>query len=224
MDYGDEMMHKNLCCLGEVPYCFPRSFIKFQGHTRQNIANLDPNWAFPDCNSSLNSPMDLKWCTKLDMLFRSSVKFQGPTSWKIDDLDPIWLRLLGQSHLSNPSDLPFLCFFFVSLQQNGMWTHEFTKIFWKTFENIYLHIDLQLWQLSMDNKLVETMTKDKNINKDMKMLYKSSSKIVRFSLNTRSTCKLIQSLFLQWFVYLIWPSLFSFIILIVFFSWVTYNL
>ena len=33
----------------------------------------------------------------------------------------------------------------------------------------------------------------------------------------RSTCKLIQSLFLQWFVKLMGPSLFSFIILIVFF-------
>ena len=33
---------------GEVPYCFPRSSIKFQGHTGQNITDFDPNWAFPD--------------------------------------------------------------------------------------------------------------------------------------------------------------------------------
>ena len=26
-----------------------------------------PNWAFPDCNSSLNSPMATKWCTKLEV-------------------------------------------------------------------------------------------------------------------------------------------------------------
>ena len=33
---------------GEMPYCFPRSSIKFQGHTVQNIIDFDPNWAFPD--------------------------------------------------------------------------------------------------------------------------------------------------------------------------------
>ena len=31
-----------------MPYCFPRSSIKFQGHTVQNITDFDPNWAFPD--------------------------------------------------------------------------------------------------------------------------------------------------------------------------------
>ena len=52
----------------EVPYCFSRSFVKFQGHTWQKTTNFDPNWAFPDCNSSLNSPMALKWCIKLDIV------------------------------------------------------------------------------------------------------------------------------------------------------------
>ena len=47
---------------------FSRSSIKFQGHTAQNIANFDPNWKFPDCNSSLNSPMALKWWTKLNVV------------------------------------------------------------------------------------------------------------------------------------------------------------
>ena len=31
-------------------------------------ANFDPNWAFPDCNSSLNMPMALKCCTKLNVV------------------------------------------------------------------------------------------------------------------------------------------------------------
>ena len=44
-----------------------RSSIKFQGHTALKIGALDPNWAFPDCNSSLNSPMAMKWCTKLEV-------------------------------------------------------------------------------------------------------------------------------------------------------------
>ena len=45
---GYEMLHKAWNSKGEVPYCFPRSSIKFQGHMRQNITDFDPNWAFPD--------------------------------------------------------------------------------------------------------------------------------------------------------------------------------
>ena len=30
------------------------------------IVGFDPNWAFPDCNSSLNSPLAMKWCTKVE--------------------------------------------------------------------------------------------------------------------------------------------------------------
>ena len=42
------MLHKAWNSKGEVPYCFPKSSIKFQGHTGQNITAFDPNWAFPD--------------------------------------------------------------------------------------------------------------------------------------------------------------------------------
>ena len=45
---GYEMLHKAWNSKGEVPYCFPRSSIKFQGHTGKNITDFDPNWAFPD--------------------------------------------------------------------------------------------------------------------------------------------------------------------------------
>ena len=31
------------------------------------IVEFDPDWAFPDYNSSLNSPMAMKWCTKLEV-------------------------------------------------------------------------------------------------------------------------------------------------------------
>ena len=34
--------------------------MKLQGHTALKNVELDPNWAFPDCNSSLNSPMATK--------------------------------------------------------------------------------------------------------------------------------------------------------------------
>ena len=42
------MLHKAWNSKGEMPYCFPRSSIKVQGHTGQNITDFDPNWAFPD--------------------------------------------------------------------------------------------------------------------------------------------------------------------------------
>ena len=54
-------MHKAWCCIEEVPYCFPRSSIKFQGHTGQKIANFDPNWAFPDCNSIFSCNQAALW-------------------------------------------------------------------------------------------------------------------------------------------------------------------
>ena len=59
--------HTAWSCFEEVPYCFSRSSIKFQGHKAKKIVGFDPDWAFPDCNSSLNSPMVTKWCTKLEV-------------------------------------------------------------------------------------------------------------------------------------------------------------
>ena len=32
-----EMMHKAWCCLEEVPYCFSRSFVKFEGHMAKKV-------------------------------------------------------------------------------------------------------------------------------------------------------------------------------------------
>ena len=42
------MLHKAWNSKGEIPYCFPRSSIKLQGHTVQNITDFDPNWGFTD--------------------------------------------------------------------------------------------------------------------------------------------------------------------------------
>ena len=39
------MMHKAWCSIEEVPYCFPRSSIEFQGHTGWKIDDLDQIWA-----------------------------------------------------------------------------------------------------------------------------------------------------------------------------------
>ena len=109
------MMHKAWSSIEEVPYCFSRSSVKFQGHLALKIVEFDPNWAFPDCNSSLNSPMAMKCCTKLEPAKkRCPVVFQcHPTNFKVtqDRSSPILtqmgrFRTIGRSQLSNPSDLP----------------------------------------------------------------------------------------------------------------------
>ena len=66
--YGNEIMHTAESSIEEVPYCFSRSSVKFQGHTALKIVEYDPDWAFPDCNSSLNTQMATKWCTKLEIV------------------------------------------------------------------------------------------------------------------------------------------------------------
>ena len=108
-------MHRAWCSIVEVPYCFSRSYVKFQGHTALKIVEFDPNWAFPDCNSSLNSPMAMKYCTKLETAKeRCPIVFQGhPSNFKVtrDKTSPILtqiggFRTIGRSQFSNPSDLP----------------------------------------------------------------------------------------------------------------------
>ena len=83
--------------LGEVPYCFSRSSVKFQGHTAKKIVEFDPNWAFPDCNSSLNSLMAMKSCRKLEAAWkRCPIVFQGhPSNFKVtrDNKAPILTRI-----------------------------------------------------------------------------------------------------------------------------------
>ena len=112
------MMHRAWSSKVEVPYCFSRSYVKFQGHTALKIVEFDPNWAFPDSNSCLNSPMAMKCCTKLETAKeRCSIVFQGhPSNFKVtrDKTSPILtqigrFRTIGRSQLSNPSDLPCFC-------------------------------------------------------------------------------------------------------------------
>ena len=109
------MMHRAWSSIVEVPYCFSRSYIKLQGNTALKIVEFDPNWAFPDCNSSLNSPMAMKCCTKLETAKeRCPIVFQGHSSnFKVTryKTSPILtqigrFRTIGRSQLSNPSDLP----------------------------------------------------------------------------------------------------------------------
>ena len=112
------MMHRAWSSTVEMPYCFSRSFVKFQGHPALKIVEFDPNWAFPDCNSSLNLPMAMKCCTKLETAKeRCSIVFLGhPSNFKVTryKTSPILtqigrFRTKGRLQLSNPSDLP--CYF-----------------------------------------------------------------------------------------------------------------
>ena len=41
-----------------------------RSHGLKKNVNFDPNCKFPDCNSSLNSPMATKWYTKLEIAFK----------------------------------------------------------------------------------------------------------------------------------------------------------
>ena len=113
------MMHRAWSSIVEVPYCFSRSYVKCQGHTALKIVEFDPNWAFPDCNSSLNSLMAMKCCTKLETAKeRCPIVFQGhplnfkvtryKTSPNLTQIGPF--RTIGRLQLSNPSDLPCCIF------------------------------------------------------------------------------------------------------------------
>ena len=131
------MMHRAWSSIVEVPYCFSRSYVKFQGHTALKIVEFDPNWAFPGSNSSLNSQMAMKCCTKLETAKeRCPIVFQGhPSNFKVirDKTSPILtqigrFRTIGRSQLSNPSDLP--CY------------SDFTKVYCFGY---YWQINLSTW-------------------------------------------------------------------------------
>ena len=130
-------MHRAWSSIVEVPCCFSRSYVKFQGHTALKIVEFDPNWAFPDSNSSLNSPMAMKCRTKLETAKeRCPIVFQGPSNFKVtrDKTSPILtqigrFRTIGRSQLSNPSDLPCLFMFFI-IFLSVKFVHKWSLIDW----------------------------------------------------------------------------------------------
>ena len=152
------MMHRARSSIVEVPYCFSRSSVKFQGHTALKFVEFDPKLAFPDCNSSLNSPMAMKCCTKLETAKeRCPILFQGhPSNCKVTryKTSPILtqigrFRTIGQSQLSNPSDLP--CFIFDDF------------FYWSLFHGVWLvrsHLwfRLMIWCWTGKKPLSKSMT------------------------------------------------------------------
>ena len=99
--------HQSLMWLREVPYCFLRSSFKRSRKTK--IVDFDPNWAFLDCKSSLNSPMVtkiVKWDRRGALfLFKIIHKIQGHTGQKIAAFDPNWAFLDCNYSLKSPMAL-----------------------------------------------------------------------------------------------------------------------
>ena len=132
-----------------MPYCFSRSYVKFQGQTALKIIEFDPNWAFPDSNSSLNSAMAMKCCTKLETAKeRCPIVFQGhPSNFKVTryKTSPILtqirrFRTIAQSQLSNPSDLPCLFSVCIVHPTNFAYISSFVVFWWGQLSNDFTHI------------------------------------------------------------------------------------
>ena len=91
------MIHKAWSTKDEVPLCFARSSVKFQGHTALKFVEIEPDWAFPDCNSSLNTLMAVKWCIQFEGTSkRCPIVFQGhPSNFKVTqhNKSPILTRI-----------------------------------------------------------------------------------------------------------------------------------
>ena len=108
--YDDEMVNKAYSSIEEVPYCFSRASVQFQDHTGQTkITDFDPNWVFPDFNTSLNSPMalwnyvqSLKWhrrgaplCSRFPSNFKSTKDNKTLILTRIESfrtVTPIWIH------------------------------------------------------------------------------------------------------------------------------------
>ena len=138
------MMHRAWSSIVEVPYCFSRSYVKFQGHTALKIVEFDPNWAFPDCNSSLNSPMAMKCCTKqgeMPYCFpRSSIKFQVHTVQNITDFDPNW-AFPDYRPVAAFKSLRFALFkvIYQISRSRGTKNHQFWIVCFWTVTQVWLH-------------------------------------------------------------------------------------
>ena len=55
---------QSLCCQKRCLIVFQSQLSAFDVTGLKKIVIFDQNWAFLDCNSSFNSPMATKWCTK----------------------------------------------------------------------------------------------------------------------------------------------------------------
>ena len=79
-----------------VALCFFKVICQIARSQGTQFLDFDQNWAFPDCNSSLNSSMALKWHTKLDVIYkRYPIVFLGhPSNFKVTRAakSTIWIQ------------------------------------------------------------------------------------------------------------------------------------
>ena len=199
------MMHRAWSSTVEVPYCFSRSSVKFQGHTALKIVEFDPNWAFPDCNTSLNLPMAMKCCTKLETAKeRCSIVFLGhPWNFKVTryKTSPILtqigrFRTIGRSQLSNPSDLP--CWTLITQNlTNDMPQLSLIANYKNILDSIMKQLSLPYWYLTSTyssqhinhflpgyaySVILHSNTPNKNISWTVKYLCKIPTAYVDYSL------------------------------------------
>ena len=82
------MVHRAWYCLEEVSYCFFKVIRQFQGHTAIKFFDFEPNWAFPDCNYSLNWPIGYEMMQKAwSSIEEVPYFFQGhPSKFKVTRL------------------------------------------------------------------------------------------------------------------------------------------
>ena len=81
------MIHKAWSNIDEVPYCFWRSFVNFQGHTALKIVEFDPNGEYTNGYEMMHKAWsrieEVPYCFS-----RSYIKLQGHTALKIVEFDP----------------------------------------------------------------------------------------------------------------------------------------
>ena len=147
------MMHKAWSSIDEVSYCFSRSSVKFEGHTALKIVEFDPNWVFPDCNSSLNSLMDMKWYTKLDVVWKTClIIFRGhPSNFKVTRAKN-WLFESNLSKITRPvaaiKSLRFAVLSVMSMEMDVNSTHVQYNL-----RACHVTATLQVWWFSMQTLL-----------------------------------------------------------------------
>ena len=88
------MMHKAWNSIEEVPYCFARSSVKFQGHTGSKNRQLWPKLAVSGLKFQYTNGYEMMhkaWSRIEEVPYcfsRSYVKLQGHTALKIVEFDP----------------------------------------------------------------------------------------------------------------------------------------
>ena len=88
------------------------------------------NWAFPDCNSSFNSTMDLEWCTKLDVvcallffkvIYRISRSPGLINRWFQSNLSKIARPVAAIKSLRFALFIHYLRWFYMTLHKSVLW-------------------------------------------------------------------------------------------------------